>query len=325
MVETHRVAIFAYEYVNTFELGAAYEIFEICSSVHDCYDVTICSERPGTKIKLGGLSLVTEFGLEELQRADTVIVPGWNDIDAVPPGNVLEHLRRAHAAGKRIVSICSGVFLLAAAGLLNGRRAAVHWSQAKILAARYPKVQVDADVLYVDDGDVMSSAGRAAGLDLCLHIVRKDCGGKIARSVAQRMVIPAFREGGQTQYIPHSAQTQIDSLAELREWLLLNLDRKIDIDEMAERMCMSRRTFLRRFQVATDLTPGEWLIRERVARARNLLEETIMPIEHIAEQVGFASADALRHHFRKRFGISAVSYRNSFRTDKPRLSGKPPE
>ncbi len=310
----HRIAILAYSGVNVFELGLVFEIFELSRVLRNCYDVTICSEQPNEKFKAGPISLVTEYGIEELARANTIIVPGWIDVDLPPPGNVLEHLRRARAAGKRIVSICSGVFLLAAAGLLDGHRAAVHWSQAKILAERYPKIHVDADVLYVDEGHVLSSAGRAAGMDLCLHIVRKDHGGKIARSIAQRMVIPAFRDGGQAQYIPHSAQTQIDSLAELKEWLLQNLDRKIDIDEMAARVCMSRRTFLRRFQSATQLTPGEWLIRERVARARTLLEETIMPIEHIAESVGFASADALRHHFRKRFGVSAVSYRSHFRT-----------
>lgn len=312
----HRIAILAYSGVNVFELGLVFEIFELSRALRDCYDVVICSEHQGDKFNAGPISIVTDFGIEELAKANTVIVPGWIDIDAPPPGSILEQLRRAHSAGKRVVSICSGVFLLAAAGLLDGRRAAVHWSQAKILAERYPKIQVDADVLYVDEGDVLSSAGRAAGMDLCLHILRKDHGGKVARSVAQRMVIPAFRDGGQAQYIPHSAQTQVDSLAELREWLLQNLDRKVDIDEMATRVCMSRRTFLRRFQAATDLTPGEWLIRERVARARKLLEETIMPIEHIAESVGFASADALRHHFRKRFGVSAVSYRNNFRMEK---------
>jgi AraC family transcriptional regulator, transcriptional activator FtrA len=310
----HRIVILAYSGVNVFELGLVFEIFELSRAMNDCYDVVICSERSGEKFKAGPISIETEYGFDELASADTVIVPGWIDIDAAPPSHVLAQLKLAHETGKRVVSICSGVFLLAAAGLLDGRRAAVHWSQAKILAERYPKIRVDADVLYVDEGDVLSSAGRAAGMDLCLHIVRKDHGGTIARAVAQRMVIPAFRDGGQAQYIPHSAQTQIDSLTELREWLLQNLSRKIDIDEMAERVCMSRRTFLRRFHAATDLTPGEWLIRERVGRAKTLLEETVMPIEHVAENVGFASADALRHHFRKRFGVSAASYRSSFRS-----------
>lgn len=313
MTDRHRVAILAYSGVNVFELGLVFEIFELSRALQDCYDVVICSEHAGEQFKAGPISIVTEHGFEELAGAKTVVVPGWIDIDVAPPGGVLEQLKRAHAAGKRVVSICSGVFLLAAAGLLDGRRAAVHWSQAKTLAERHPRIHVDADVLYVDEGDVLSSAGRAAGMDLCLHIIRKDHGGKIARSVAQRMVIPAFRDGGQAQYIPHSAQTQIDSLAELREWLVQNLAKKIDIDEMADRVGMSRRTFLRRFHAATNLTPGEWLIRERIARAKTLLEETIMPIEHIAENVGFASADALRHHFTKRFGVSAASYRNNFR------------
>jgi AraC family transcriptional regulator, transcriptional activator FtrA len=310
----HRISILAYPGVNVFELGLVFEIFELSRVLRECYDVVICSENGGEQFRAGPISIVTDYGLDELLHANTVIVPGWIDVDGEPPRHVLEQLRLAHGAGKRVVSICSGVFLLAAAGLLDGRRAAVHWSQAKLLAERYPKIRVDADVLYVDEDDVLSSAGRAAGMDLCLHIVRKDHGGTVARSVAQRMVIPAFRDGGQAQYIPHSAQTQIDSLAELREWLMQNLARKIDIDEMAERVCMSRRTFLRRFHAATDLSPGEWLIRERVGRAKTLLEETIMPVEHIAEHVGFASADALRHHFRKRFGVSAASYRNSFRS-----------
>jgi AraC family transcriptional activator FtrA len=214
-------------------------------------------------------------------------------------------------------SICSGVFLLAFANLLDGRKAAVHWAQASILAKRFPRVKVDNAALYVDEDDILTSAGRAAGMDLCLHIIRKDFGGRIAHAVAQRMVIPAYRDGGQAQYIPHSAQTQINELAELRAWVSNNICRKLTLDDMAAYARMSRWTFIRRFEAAIGLSPGEWLVRERVERARSLLEDTSMPVEHVAAQVGFASYEALRHHFQKRFQTSPVRYRSSFRSVNP--------
>lgn len=309
-----RVAILAYDGVNLFELGAALEIFTISNALHPCYEVVVCAEKEAHVVKSGPVGLAVEAGLSVLTKAHTIIVPGWIDVDDSPSHLAVQALQDAHAAGTRLVSICSGVFLLAQAGVLDGRRAAVHWSQARLLAERFPRVQVDPKVLYVDEGDVLSSAGRAAGLDLCLHIIRKDQGGKLARAVAQRMVIPAHRDGDQTQYIPHSAQTQVDGLADLCAWMLRNLHRRISVNDMATKALMSRRTFIRRFESATGIPPAEWLTQQRLARARELLEETVMPLDHIALAVGFATTDTFRHHFQRQFHTSPAAYRRRFRS-----------
>lgn len=306
-----RLAIIAYHGVNLFELGLALEIFELSNRTGPCYDVMVCGEKAQSRLRSSLLELTAHHDLSTIHDAHTVIVPGWIDVDEPPPQAVIHALRSAHAAGSRIVSICSGVFLLAEAGLLDGRKAAVHWSQAQLLAARYPRIRVDPRVLYVDDGDVLSSAGRAAGMDLCLHIIRKDYGGKAARTVAQRMVIPGFRDGDQNQYIPHSVQAQVDGLSDLCQWMTSRMREKISVDEMAARSRMSRRTFIRRFQQATGLAPAEWLTQQRLNAARALLEDTIMPIEHVAAEVGFASGDVFRHHFRQQFQMSPASYRKT--------------
>lgn len=226
---------------------------------------------------------------------------------------MLAALRRAHARGVRIASICSGVFVLAGAGLLEGRRVAAHWAHAEPLVRRHPSLRVDARVLYVDDGDIMSSAGRAAGLDLCIHIVRKDFGPEIANDVARRLVIPAHREGGQAQFIPNPVVlAEGDPLAELCAWMRRNLDRDLTIESLAGRARMSRRTFIRRFEAATGMSPGEWVLQERMTQARDLLEATAMSVEDVATAVGFGTADALRHHFRTRLDTSPMRYRLDF-------------
>ena len=309
-----RVAILAYNGVNLFELGAALEIFTLSNAFQPCYEVLVCAEKEGHRVQAGPVGLEVESGLSAFVKAHTIIVPGWLDVDDTPPHNAIHALQEAHAAGSRLVSICSGVFLLALAGVLDGRRAAVHWSQARLLAERFPRIQVDPKVLYVDEGDVLSSAGRAAGLDLCLHIIRKDQGGKIARAVAQRMVIPAHRDGDQSQYIPYSAQTQVDGLTDLCGWMMRNMQKRISVDEMAARALMSRRTFIRRFEMATGMAPAEWLTQQRLARARELLEETVMPLDHVALTVGFATTDTFRHHFQRQFHTSPAAYRRRFRS-----------
>lgn len=311
--DERRLAIVAYDGANLFEMGLAMEIFSLANDFQKAYRIEVCAERTSSPLRSGLVSIVSSQGLSDLHSFHTVIVPGWIDVDEPPPMAVVKALKKAHASGSRIVSICSGVFLLAEAGLLDGRRAAVHWSQAQLLASRFPKIKVDAKVLYVDEGDIMSSAGRAAGMDLCLHIIRKDYGGASARAVAQRMVIPAFRTGDQSQYIPHSAQTQVDGLSDLCAWLLSRLKEKISVDDMASRCRMSRRTFIRRFQQARGMPPAEWLTQQRLFAARILLEDSIMPVEHIAAEVGFPSADIFRHHFRKQFQMSPASYRKTVR------------
>ncbi len=306
------VALLTYDGVNAFELGLALEVFGLPNMGSDWYRVVVCAEQPGVPLAAGGVKIVAETGFSFLRQTGTIIVPGWHDIDAVPPKSVLDVLRRAHARGVRIASICSGVFVLAAAGLLEGRRVAAHWANADALMRRYPSVHVDSKVLYVDEGDIMTSAGRAAGLDLCVHIVRKDFGPEIANDVARRLVTPAHREGGQAQFIPNPVLTEGDPLAELRVWMHENLDRDLSIEALAERVRMSRRTFIRRFMDATRMSPGEWVLQERVTRARNLLEITAMSVEDVATAVGFGSADALRHHFRARFATSPARYRIAF-------------
>lgn len=307
------VALLAYDGVNAFELGGALEIFGLPNVGANWYRVAVCAERPGVPLAANnGIKIVADAGFSFLRQASTIIVPGWRDINAPPPAPVLDELRRAHARGARIVSICNGVFIVAAAGLLEGRRAAVHWVNADVLARRYPSMHVDSSVLYVDDGDIMSSAGRAAGLDLCIHIIRKDLGPEVANDVARRLVLPAHREGGQAQFIPSPVLAEGDPLAELRAWMRDHLDRDLTIETLAERARMSRRTFIRRFGEATGLSPGEWVLQERVGRARALLEATAMSVEDIATAVGFGSADAMRHHFRARFATSPARYRTVF-------------
>lgn len=307
------VAVLAYDGVSTFELGIALEVFGLSNMGDDWYRVAVCAERPGAPVAAGnGVRIVADAGFPFLARAGTIVVPGWQDIDSPPPEPLLNQLRRAHARGARIVSICAGVFVVAAAGLLDGRRVACHWAHADALMRRYPALNVDSRVLYVDDGDVMSSAGRAAGLDLCIHIVRKDFGTKLANDVARRLVVPAHREGGQAQFIPSPVLAEGDPLADLLAWILKHLDRDLAIESLAAKARMSRRTFIRRFSEATGMPPGEWVLHERVARARGLLEATAMSVEDVATAVGFGSADALRHHFRARFDTSPARYRTGF-------------
>lgn len=310
----NRVAVLAYDGVNAFELGLAVEVFGLPNMGPDWYQVVVCAEHPGVPLAAGGgVKIVADFGFPSLQQAGTIIVPGWQDIDVAPPDALLDALRSAHARGARIASICSGVFVVAAAGLLEGRRVAAYWARAEALACKHPSLTVDPGVLYVDDGDIMSSAGRAAGLDLCVHIVRKDFGAEVANDVARRLVIPAHREGGQAQFIPRPVWPEGDALVELRAWIRDHLDQDLTIANLSAKAGMSRRTFIRRFEEATGISPGEWVVQERTAQARALLEATGMSVEEVATAVGFGSADTLRHHFRMRLDTSPVRYRMGFR------------
>ena len=309
------VAVLAYDGVNAFELGLAVEVFGLSDMGPDWYRVVVCSERPGHPLITNrGLKIIADSGMGTLARADTIIVPGSLEIVESPPATLLDALRRAHRRGARVASICGGAFILAAAGLLDGRRATAHWAHTETLSRRYPRVQVDANVLYVDDGNIMSSAGRAAGLDLCLHIVRRDHGTEVANRVAQRLVIAPHREGGQAQYIPKPVpKIEGDALASVFLWAQRHLDRDLTIANLASRARMSRRTFIRRFEDATGMSPGEWVVQARVSKARELLEATQIPIEGVATETGFGSADAMRHHFRERLGTSPAHYRATFR------------
>ncbi|WP_420822057.1 GlxA family transcriptional regulator [Streptomyces avicenniae] len=264
-----------------------------------------------------GLSLRAGHGLEGLVGADTVIVPSVPDAcveEGRPlPGGLVTALRRAHEAGARMVSLCTGAFALAEAGLLDGRRATAHWMHTAQLAERYPRVEVDDSVLYVDEGDVLTSAGLTAGLDLCLHLVRRDLGARVANQLARRMVVPAHRPGGQAQFIDLSVPATDDlSLAPVLDWARAHLDRPLTVEDLARRAAMSPRTLHRRLRAATGTTPLQWLLNQRLGRARSLLESTDLPVEKVGELSGLGTANNLRHHFLKQVGVSPNAYRRAF-------------
>jgi transcriptional regulator GlxA family with amidase domain len=263
----------------------------------------------------------TPYGYQDLVQADTVIVPASADVRAQPPEPLLEAVREAHARGARIVSLCSGAFVLAAAGLLDGRRAATHWEHAPLLARSYPSVEVDPAVLYIDDGDILTSAGSTAGIDLCLHVLRKDLGSAIANSVARHLVVPAHRPGGQAQYIetPLPTTEADDGLAPLLHWALECLDQPLTTTQLARRAGISTRTLVRRFHTATGTTPLQWLQAQRIARAKELLETTDQAMDLVADRCGLGTAGNLRIHFARTVGISPGEYRRAHRANRLEL------
>jgi AraC family transcriptional activator FtrA len=312
-----RVAVLVYDGLCLFEFSSAAEIFGLPrpEAGEDWYRFQTASVdgRP-VRTQYGG-RLAPDAGLAALRSAGTIIVPGWSGVDVDVPAVLTTALRQAHRRGARLLSICSGVFVLAATGLLDGRRATTHWRYADAVRQRYPAIDIDPDVLYVDNGQVLTSAGSAAGLDLCLHLVRRDRGSEVANLVARRLVIPPHREGGQAQYVPQPvAPKQRDALSPLLDRVRRTLDRPHPVAELAASVDMSERTFLRRFRSATGTSPGEWLIEARLQHARELLERTALPIPLIAERSGFGTAMTLRHHFRSRLHTSPGDYRRRFTT-----------
>ncbi|KUL51375.1 AraC family transcriptional regulator [Streptomyces sp. NRRL F-4489] len=316
MNAVHRVVALVRPPQSTFELGCAAEVFGIeRGGVPVRYAFGVCAERPGPVATLAGYDMHVTEGLAALERADTVVIPGWLPPEAPPSPAVIEALRRAHGRGARLVSICSGAFALAHTGLLDGRRATTHWARAGQLAERFPAVQVDPDVLYVDHGDVATSAGAGAGIDLCLHLVRVDHGAGYAARVARSMVMPPHREGGQLQFTAPPHPVQMDgSLAPLLEWMTTRLAEPFTVDELAAREGMSARTLARRFADQLGESPGQWLLAQRIAAARELLETTDLPLEAIARRVGLSSATNLRRRFLRALGTTPGAYRRAFRT-----------
>jgi AraC family transcriptional activator FtrA len=317
---THRVACLAFDGLAPFELGVAAEVFALPRPELDVdwwYSFAVCAERPGPLAAVGGFELIAPYGLDELAAADTVLVPGVADVHGDPAPAVLDALRTAHARGARLVSICSGAFALAAAGLLDGAEAATHWRYADLLRARFPRVRVNAAILYVDGGQVLTSAGTAAGIDLCLHLVRRDHGAEIANRVARRMVVAAHRDGGQAQFIeqpvPHPAGgAGGDPVSRAMDHALAHLAEPLSVAALARRAHLSPRQLERRFRAATGITPGRWLIAQRVHASLPLLESDGRSVEEIAAAVGFTPA-GYRRHFRARMGISPSAYRQRFR------------
>ncbi|PXX63136.1 AraC family transcriptional regulator with amidase-like domain [Nocardia tenerifensis] len=312
----HRVVALVHEPQSPFELSCAAEVFGIeRSGLPTRYRFGVCAEHPGYVETTAGYTMLVTEGLDALERADTVIVPGWLPTDEPPTSAVIEALRSAHSRGARLVSICSGVFALAHAGVLDGRRATTHWARADELAERFPAVSVDRDVLYVDHGDVATSAGAGAGIDLCLHLVRTDHGAGYAAQVARSMVMPPHREGGQLQYAAPAHPTQIDgSLAPLLEWATSRLDEPLTVDDLATQAAVSPRTLARRFTDQLGIGPGQWLLAQRIALARELLETSDLPVESIARRAGLSSATNLRRRFLRALGTTPGAYRRAFRT-----------
>ncbi|WP_300005149.1 transcriptional regulator FtrA [uncultured Cedecea sp.] len=309
------VAILAYDGLCTFEFGIALEIFGLPRPEFDFpwYQYRIVSVDTYPMQVSEGIQVVSRFGLESLHDVNTIIIPGWRNRGEKPPQTLLDALCDAYHRGVRLVSICSGVFVLAAAGLLEGKRATTHWRYTTELAERYPGITVDPDVLYVDSGQIITSAGSAAGIDACLHLVSRDYGVHVANIVARRLVMPPQRAGGQIQFIPAPvAQKPRDEIAPVLEWALENLKGSLSVKSMAERALMSERTFLRRFKEAMGITPKRWILQSRMNLARDLLESNHLNDEQIMEATGFETMDGFRAAFRKSVGISPYSYRKKF-------------
>ncbi|POT24272.1 transcriptional regulator FtrA [Citrobacter freundii] len=311
------VVALAYDGLCTFEFGVAVEVFGLPRpELGDrWYRFAVASVDRGELRATGGVRIVVDGGYELLQEADTIVIPGWRDVSSPVPEALCVALRAAHQRGCRVISICSGVFVLAAAGLLDGRKATTHWRYVSELQRRFPAISVVEDVLYVGEYDVLTSAGSAAGIDLCLHVVRSDFGLDIANNVARRLVLQPHRDGSQTQQqlrpVARSRESQRFGL--LLDWLHNNIAQKHTLDALASQVGMSPRTLMRRFQESTGLTPARWLMNERLNRAQQALSTSHISIEQIAQQTGFGSANSLRYHFQKRFGISPQALRNQMR------------
>ncbi|MBY8859412.1 DJ-1/PfpI family protein [Nocardia sp. CA2R105] len=310
----HRVVALLNPPQSPFELACAAEVFgTIRPDIPVHYDFRICAEHPGPLRTTVGHAMLVDAGLAALREADTVVVPGWQPAGALVSPAVIDALRAAHQRGTRIAAICTGAFVLAQAGLLDGRRATTHWRHTALLATTFPEVRVDRDVLYVDHGDVATSAGTGAGIDLCLHLVRCDHGAAYAAQIARNMVLPPHRDGNQLQYATQPAPARADeSLSPLLAWATSQLDTPLTIGRLAGRAGLSNRTLARRFTEQLGTSPGRWLLGQRLDAARMLLETTDLPVEAIATRVGLASAVNLRRHFRAHLATTPGAYRRTF-------------
>ena len=309
------VAVLLQEPVSLFEYGVLAEVFGLDRTDEGvpAFDYRVCAEAPGPLDARNGTTVTAAFGLEAAADADLVAVPASSAAREPSPA-VVEVLRSAVERGAWLMSVCSGAFTLGAAGVLDGRDCTTHWRYAEELALLHPKARVDPDVLYVRDGTVITSAGTAAGIDAALHLVRLELGSAVASSIARRMVVPPHRDGGQRQYIARPVPTtEAESLGPVLEWMLEHLEDPVTVDELARRATMSPRTFARRFVAETGTTPHQWVTDQRVLRARQLLEETDLPVEAVARDAGFGSAALLRHHFTRCTGITPTAFRTQHR------------
>jgi transcriptional regulator GlxA family with amidase domain len=318
-MSAHRIAALCLDGVVAFDLTAAAQVFGVASERDGTplYEVSVCTEGGDEVATTSGFGLRPRHGLEGLERADTVVVPGYFAVLDPPPEAATEALRRAAARGARVLSVCTGAFALAYAGLLDGRRGTTHWAHAEQLATLFPAVEVDAAALYVDEGEVMTSAGLSAGIDLSLHVVRKDFGAAAGERVARRMVAAPHREGGQAQFIKRPPVGEPGSLETTRRWAAERLAEPLDVAAMARHAGVSPRTFARRFRGETGTTPLRWLLAQRVLEARRLLEASDLPVDDVAWGAGFGTAASLREHFRRATATTPTAYRRSFRVARP--------
>lgn len=310
------VAIVACHGQGLFEFGCAVGLFAPVRPELGVawYTTQLCAAEAGALRMLGSAHVQLPHGLEALEQADTIVIPGWRDPAERPPQPLLEALTRAHQRGARITSICSGAFVLAWAGLLDGRSATTHWRLTETLAREFPHITVREDVLYVDEGSILTSAGSATGMDMMLHLVRKDYGARVANLVAERLVLAPWRDADRSQRVVRSIpQGEPTRLARLMEWMQRNLREEHSLRRLAEHAALSQRTLQRQFLEATGLSPIDWLIRERVAAARELLETTDRPLQWVAEQAGFGSQESFRRHFRGQTRTSPAAYREQHR------------
>jgi AraC family transcriptional activator FtrA len=302
--------------MSPLEISVASEFFGIDRELQDrpWYRFTICTPDPGTVALQGGMQLQVEHGLEQLRRADTIVIPGWSRRTDIPEPEVRAALQAADARGARLVSFCTGAFVLAASGVLDGRSATTHWDAADDLQRAYPSVEVDPGVLYVHDDNVWTSAGSAASIDCALALIRHDYGAEVANDVARDLVVPPHRDGGQAQFVaaPLAAHDDGASLAATLDWAVERLDQALGVADLAEHAHLSPRQFSRRFRQVTGTTPHQWLLAQRILLARRLLETTDLPVERVADEAGFGSPAALRMHFQRSVHTSPMAYRRVF-------------
>lgn len=311
-----RIAVVAFDGISPFHLSVPCIVFgeDRTAAGESRFDLTVCAVQPGMLQTNAGFAITVAHGLGVLRHADVVVVPSWcDDLRPAPPA-LLRALQAAHRRGAVIVGLCLGAFVLAEAGLLDGRPATTHWKLAPEFARRYPRAALQAEVLYVEDGLILTSAGTAAGIDCCLHLLRVRCGAEAANRAARRMVVAPHRQGGQAQYIEQPVPTAAegDRLAPLLQWMGERLDTAHALDDLAGRALMTRRTFTRRFREVTGTTVGQWLQNQRLALAQRLLEATDQPVEQVATRAGFGTAVSLRKHFVTAFKVSPTVYRRQF-------------
>lgn len=313
------VAVAAFERISLFHLSVPGVVFDedVPGRAADRYRVRICSGEPERKVlrTSGRIALAVDAGPAAIARADVVVVPSWRGVEEPAPPALLDALLRAHRRGATIVGLCLGAFVVAETGLLDGRRATTHWAGASAFARRFPAVRIEPDVLYVDEGDVVTSAGTAAGIDCCLHLVRRHHGAEVANQVARRLVVPPHRQGGQAQYIaqPLPAATGDARFDEVLDWVRGHLADALDVDTLAARAAMSRRSFTRHFRERTGTSATQWILEQRLALAQRLLETGDEPVERVATAAGFGSSVSLRQHFVAAFATNPTAWRRQFR------------